>query len=366
MPARTLHRKAVQALALLAALAAAAAAPAIAATPKTAEPAVENSSLTAPLFYQLLIGELELRQGAPGTAYDVLLDAARKTKDEPLFRRAADIALQARAGDQALAAARAWREALPGSIDAHRYLVQILVALNRPAETAEPLRSLLALTPAAERPALIAVLPRFLARATDTRAAAGVVEEVLAEPMKAESTRVVATVAAGRAWLAAADNARALQLAQRAAAFDPKAEGPALLALEMLPAEPAAEALVGTYLHRPCSQPRRPAARGDRRSGYAARRCRSALAGHRQPRLRSRPRPLARGDADPRDFGGVGVRHRAGEPCPRRDGRRPRPSHQLRAVHARRRDRFGGGGSDGGGRAADGDRGMTARGVLAA
>ena len=250
MPARTFHRKAVHALALSAALAAAAAAPpfALAATPKADSAAVVNSSLTAPLFYQLLIGELELRQGAPGAAFDVLLDAARKTKEEQLFRRAADIALQARAGDQALAAARAWREALPGSIDAHRYLVQILVALNRPAETAEPLRSLLALTPAAERPALIAVLPRFFTRATDTRAAAGVVEEVLAEPMKAEPTRVAATVAAGRAWLAAADKARALQLAQRAAAFDPKAEGPALLALEMLPAEPAAEAIVGNYL----------------------------------------------------------------------------------------------------------------------
>ena len=92
---------------------------------------VVNSNLSAPLFYQLLIGEIELREGAAGTAYEVLLDAARKTREEQLFRRATDIALQARAGDQALAAVQAWRAALPASLEALRYQVQLLVALNR-------------------------------------------------------------------------------------------------------------------------------------------------------------------------------------------------------------------------------------------
>jgi hypothetical protein len=64
------------------------------------------SSLDAPLFYQILIGEIELRQGEPGTAFEVILDAARRTRDDGLFRRAVDIALQGRAGDQALAASR--------------------------------------------------------------------------------------------------------------------------------------------------------------------------------------------------------------------------------------------------------------------
>ena len=61
-------------------------------------PAPANSGLDAPLFYQLLIGEIELRGGNAGTAYEVLLDAARRTKDETLFRRAMEVALQARAG----------------------------------------------------------------------------------------------------------------------------------------------------------------------------------------------------------------------------------------------------------------------------
>ena len=101
-----------------------------------------HSDLDAQLFYQLLIGEIELRGGEAGTAYQVVLDAARRTRDEQLFRRATDIALQARAGDQALAAVMAWRLAIPTSLEAHRYLVQLLVLLNRPAESVEPLRAL--------------------------------------------------------------------------------------------------------------------------------------------------------------------------------------------------------------------------------
>ena len=58
---------------------------------------VDNSSLDAPLFYQLIIGEMELRSGEAGTAFQVLLDAARKTRDESLFRRATQ---DARTSDQ--------------------------------------------------------------------------------------------------------------------------------------------------------------------------------------------------------------------------------------------------------------------------
>ena len=69
--------------------------------------AVANSALDGQLLYQLLIGEIALTSGNAGTAYDWILDAARRTRDEALFRRAVDIALQARAGEQALAATRA-------------------------------------------------------------------------------------------------------------------------------------------------------------------------------------------------------------------------------------------------------------------
>ena len=245
MPARTVCAKVAPALALLAV--------GLAASPPlraqaSAEPPVVNSDLNAPLFYQLLIGEIELREGAAGAAYDLMLDAARKTRDEQLFRRATEIALQARAGEQALAAVTAWRAALPTSLEALRYQVQLLVALNRLPETVEPLRALIDITPAADKPLLIAVTPRLYSRATDKKAAATALEAALKGPASVPATASVARVATGRGWLAAGDPARALALAQQAQRDDRTAEGPALLAIELMPVSPAAEAIVQEYL----------------------------------------------------------------------------------------------------------------------
>jgi tetratricopeptide (TPR) repeat protein len=215
---------------------------------------VLNSSLDAPLFYQLMIGELELRQGEPGAAYEVVLDAARRTKDAQLFRRATDIALEARAGEQAVTAARAWRNTLPQSTEAQRYLVQILIALNRSADAVEPMQSLLNLTPVQERPGLIASLPRFFGRGNERKQAGTVLEQVLGPYVNAPATRVPALVAEGRGWLLADDPKRALDLAQRAHALDGAADDPALLALELMPSTPAAEAIVREHLQaRPTS-----------------------------------------------------------------------------------------------------------------
>jgi tetratricopeptide (TPR) repeat protein len=223
------------------------------AAPTAAE--IDNSKLDAALFYQLLIGEMELRSGEAGTAYQVLLDAARKTKDPQLFRRATDIALQGRAGDQALAAASAWRTALPTSLEAHRYVIQLLVVLNRVPETAEVMKSLLNITPAAELGAQIYGLPRFFSRAADRAAAARAIEQSL-RPYLGQGTggnnppavQNAAAVTQGRSLFMAGDAPGALALAQRAQAQDASSEGAALLALEMMPGTAGAEALVQSYL----------------------------------------------------------------------------------------------------------------------
>ena len=258
MPAPAIHRRrqplgprvALAAAFLTASLAAAQApvAAAAAAPGDAAEPA--RSALDAPLFYQLLIGEIELSSGEAGNAYAVLLDAARRTREESLFKRTVDVALQARAGDQALAAARAWRQTLPQSLEALRYELQLLAALNRGSETVEPLKQLFARTPEAERAALIATLPRLFQRAGDKRQAAGQIDELLVPYVQAGTTRVAAHVASGRAWLAAGDTARALQQAERGSAEDPAATGPVLLAIELLP-HVGAEPLITAYLQRP-------------------------------------------------------------------------------------------------------------------
>jgi tetratricopeptide (TPR) repeat protein len=222
--------------------------PAADAQVRTAPSAVQNSTLDARLFHQLLIGEIELREGDLSAAYQLMLDAARRTSDEQLFRRATDIALQGRAGDEALVAVKAWRQALPGSTEALRYQVQLLVQLNRTGDTVEPLQALLKITPAAQRAALISVVPRLLARSSDHILAANVMEQALMPYIDDAETRVAARVTIGRGWLAAINGTKALALAQSAHEMDRSAEGPAGLALEMLPGMPAAETIVQDHL----------------------------------------------------------------------------------------------------------------------
>ncbi|MBK1615361.1 hypothetical protein CKO44_18025 [Rubrivivax gelatinosus] len=249
-----LHRQRLLAAALGLAAACAWAQDAAPAAGAAASQPVRNSTLDAPLFYQLMIGELQLREGDPGAAYQVILDAARRSQDEALFRRAVEIALQARAGEEALSATRAWRAAVPTSQEALRTELQILSALNRLDQAADPLRALLLLAPASERSSLIAAVPRFLQRAADQAHGARLVEQVLTPYLEAPDTRVAAQVAIGRAWLAGGDPARALDLVRQAHTADPAAQGPVLLALELLPTRPEVEPIVVEYLARPQSE----------------------------------------------------------------------------------------------------------------
>ena len=242
----------VAVLAAALACAAVGAQPAAAVVAAPAAPArPTNSALDAPLLYQLLIGEIELKSGRPGNAYEVILDAARRQDDESLFQRAVEIALQARAGDQALAATQAWRSAKPQSVAALRYQVQILLALNKIDETVEPLIAWLAAAPVMERPGLIAGLPRLLQRVPDPKRSLALIDKLVTPYLDGAGTRTASRVALGRAQAAAGNTTLALALARSAQTDDPTAPGPALLALDLLPATPAAEAMVADYLARP-------------------------------------------------------------------------------------------------------------------
>lgn len=212
-----------------------------------AEP-VRNSALDGPLFYQLLRGELELRSGQVVEGHQMLIDAARRTRDEALFRRATEAALQQRAIELALQTTQVWRATLPDSLEAARYQLQLLIVMNRPNDTVEPLRSLLRLTPAGERSAAITALPRLFERSGDKAQTAKRLEQILQPSLGSADTRVASQVAIGRAWFAAGDNARANELAKASHAQDPAAELPALLALELMGTTPAAESIVQSHL----------------------------------------------------------------------------------------------------------------------
>lgn len=209
---------------------------------------VNNSQMDAQLFFQVLVGEMELNNGNPGAAYEWLLDAARRQGDDELYQRAVEIALQERAGEQALAAAKAWRTAHPKALGAVRYQAQILLALNRTDEAIEPLAAWLAAVPAMERPGLIASLPRLLQSLSDRQRALGIARTLLSPYLANAATRTASRVALGRFHLLAGQPDLALTQAREAQAAEPTALGPALLAVDLASTLPAAESVVTQYL----------------------------------------------------------------------------------------------------------------------
>ena len=208
-----------------------------------------SSALDGELFYQLLLGELNAREGEPGAAYSLILDAARKTADPRLYQRSVDIALQARSGDSALIAARAWRLAVPASKEANRYVLQILIGLNRLSEVVDPLKREITNVDAKDRAAEILGLPRYFARASDKKAAAVALELALNDYLSAPGLAAPAWTVIGRSRLEAGDGVGALEAASKAQASDLKSEHPVILAIAMMsPKTPQAEAIVKKYL----------------------------------------------------------------------------------------------------------------------
>jgi tetratricopeptide (TPR) repeat protein len=211
---------------------------------------VKNSSLNALLFYQLLIGEMEFRSGKPQSAFELMLDAARKSRDEALFLRASNMALQMRDGAKTSNAVQAWRQTLPKSFEASRYEVQVLVALHRTPELLPAIGHLIELTPAKERVSVINSLPPLLNRGADKKQTAQGLEPVLKPWLKDVSTRMAAQLALGRMWLSAEQPEQTLAFAQRAQTQNPQAQEPAVLALELLssPVHAPAEAIIKNFL----------------------------------------------------------------------------------------------------------------------
>ncbi|MEY4563024.1 MAG: hypothetical protein RLZZ618_2301 [Pseudomonadota bacterium] len=218
--------------------------------PKPAEtPAlVQNSALTGPMLNLILLGELESQRGQAGQAYVLLFEAARRSGDEGLYRRATEIALKAGDGATAIKTIEAWRAALPQSFNASVYEVRILIELNRPADAAKATSTMLKLASAAEREGTITVLPRLFSRNKNKVETAALLEPVLKPWMADVSTALAAHVALGRFALAANNSTLALQLTQHAHALQPTADSPALLALELMPVRAEAQAIVESYL----------------------------------------------------------------------------------------------------------------------
>ena len=231
---------------------------AFAQTPAAASPLApktpERSALDAQLMYQLLISELSFQNTDYGSAYGLMLHAARESGDAQLYERAIEMALTARDANAAMGAAKAWQQAQPQSPDPDRHLLQLAIGLNRLPDSLAVLQRMLARVPAAEKSAAITGLTRFYTRATEKTAAADLVEKALAPELANRATGPAAWAAIGNLRLLANNKAAALAAARKGAALNPASDDVAMLAITLLdpPAEGMAE-LLQTYFAGPAT-----------------------------------------------------------------------------------------------------------------
>ena len=197
-------------------------------------PIVVNSALDAQVFYEILLAELYARGGENGTGYSIMLDAARRSGDAGLFERAVGLALASRSGDAALQAARTWKREQPQALEPDRYLLQILVALNRIEEAGATLSAWLLRLPASEQSAAIASVPRLFERVSDKKLALSTVRNALEKALQQPQTKTAALTTLGRMQRDSGLITEAVSSALQAHRQDPQALGPLLLSMSLL------------------------------------------------------------------------------------------------------------------------------------
>ena len=208
-----------------------------------------NSRLDAELFYELLVGEMTAQSGDSASAYSLFLDSARKANSALLYERAIQVALGARNGDAALQATQAWMRAFPGTLDASRYLVQILVNMNRLPDIVSPLKRDMALMVAADKLATIEMLPRYFTRVADRKQATLVLEQILLGETLNPVTGPLAWAVIGQSRMQSGDVPGAVVAARRGATLNPLSPAPATLALALLQtSNENVEPIVDSYL----------------------------------------------------------------------------------------------------------------------
>jgi Flp pilus assembly protein TadD len=217
-----------------------------------AAPAAESLpevDLTGRLLFQIMAAEVAAQRGELGAAYKTYLSVATETRDPRMARRAAEIALTARASNEALEAIQLWRQLAPQSREATEALATLYLARGRYDEAQPLVAELLAQS---DRPAeVLARTQRAMARAGDREQGFAMLERLAQPYLKNADVRLVLAAGAQAAGLSvrAAGEARAalelapdspraaLAAAQALVAADPKAA--ATLLAQFLARHPA-------------------------------------------------------------------------------------------------------------------------------
>lgn len=226
---------------------------------RSAPPAAAlTSALKAPatasraeILYLALVAEMQVRADAAGVGYSLMLEAARKSDDPELFRRAVNIALQSRSGSAAIDAAQAWASALPDSAEPHRVLLQMLISMDRMEDSATSLEKMLALTPADERSELLDLVGQVFARAKDVAQAATLLQAKLRPWLADTTTAASAYTAVARVQLAADMAVASRSSLAEALTHKPATPAPGMLAADWLDQTPPMdEAALRQYMDR--------------------------------------------------------------------------------------------------------------------
>ncbi|MEG0677545.1 MAG: tetratricopeptide repeat protein [Comamonas sp.] len=226
-------------------------APAAESAEQAAERELDQAALNAELFYEILVGEMAASQGALGDAQALMMEAARTSGSEQLYRRATELAVQSRSGDRALRNARAWLDAYPDSRRANRTVLQLLVAMNRIADSTSYLRREVEATPDEAKPATFLSITQLYNNASDKPLAADVVEQALDAELKDKKNGPMAWATIGHMRLLAGQKAAALQAVDNAQQLDPDTGAIALLSMELLEAGSAeVEPIIKRYLQK--------------------------------------------------------------------------------------------------------------------
>ncbi len=212
---------------------------------------VHPAASSAEIMYLVMLGEMQVKAGEAGVGYALILEAARKSDDPELFRRAVNIALESRSGSAAVDAAQAWASALPTSAEPHRVLIQMLIGMDRIEDTAGSLEKMLALTPASERNELLDLVGQVYARAKDPALAATVVSAKLRPWVADTATASSAHAAVARVQFAANMPAQSRASLSEALTHPPTTPAAGVLAADWLDqAPPANEAALRQYIDR--------------------------------------------------------------------------------------------------------------------
>jgi tetratricopeptide (TPR) repeat protein len=181
------------------------------------EGAPPNVDLSPQLLFQLLAADLAAQRGEMGSAWTTYMSVARSTRDPRIARRAAEVAIGARALDEAVQSAQLWRELSPDSRAAAQMLETLWLGSGRLKDVEPTLAERLARARSeGTLPAAYSQLQRSLQRVQDRAGAWQMIQRLSAPDLGVAAARLARSQFASSAedYPAAAAEAReALRLA---------------------------------------------------------------------------------------------------------------------------------------------------------